>query len=219
MGLLHIWIEQQKQTLIYLFNKNMVDIFKDKAEGWDTPEKIEKTKEFARQISNSIFLYKNDNLAEVGAGTGLVGLNLVDMVNKIYMIDTSSSMLNILEKKLDSKTKDKVEIIECEFENTELKNLDGVVCYMSLHHIEDTRKFIKEVKKKTKENGFLAIGDLVKEDGSFHTNKDVPHRGFDLEELTKTLEEEGFIILRKKIYDTKNKNEKLYPIFIIIAQR
>lgn len=135
------------------------------------------------------------------------------------MIDNSPSMLNVLRQKIDSTNKDKVEIFEGEFKDSELKDLDGVICFMSLHHIEDTREFIREVKLKTKKDGFIAIGDLVEEDGSFHSGKKVPHNGFNLEKLSDLLKEEGFIILNEKVYDNKYKNEKNYPIFIIIAQR
>lgn len=197
----------------------MIDNFKDKAEAWDDPDKVEMTSKFSKQIKNSIFLYKKDRLAEVGAGTGLVGLSLVESVNKVYMVDNSPSMLSVLRQKLDQTNKDKVEIFEGEFKDSDLKDLDGVICFMSLHHIEDTREFIREVKLKTKKDGFIAIGDLVEEDGSFHQGVKVPHNGFNLEKLSDLLKEEGFIILNEKVYDNKYKNEKNYPIFIIIAQR
>ncbi|MDD2191980.1 MAG: class I SAM-dependent methyltransferase [Bacteroidales bacterium] len=197
----------------------MTDHFKDKANTWDNPEKVEMTEKFSRQLENSIFLYKKDRLAEVGAGTGLVGLSLVDKVNKVYMVDNSPSMLNILRGKLDETNKDKVEIFEGEFKDSDLKDLDGVICFMSLHHIEDTKEFIKEVKLKTKKDGFLAIGDLIEEDGSFHEGKNIPHQGFNIEKLRTLLMDEGYIILRETEYDNIYKNEKKYPIFIIIAQR
>lgn len=76
----------------------MIDNFQNKANTWDNPQKIRMTTKFSNELSESIFLYKEDNIAEVGAGTGLVGLSLVDKVNKIYMIDNSPSMLNVLEK-------------------------------------------------------------------------------------------------------------------------
>ncbi|MFA6368590.1 MAG: class I SAM-dependent methyltransferase [Bacteroidales bacterium] len=197
----------------------MIDNFQNKANTWDNPQKIRMTTKFSNELSESIFLYKEDNIAEVGAGTGLVGLSLVDKVNKIYMIDNSPSMLNVLREKLDSTNINKVEIVEGEFETTNLNHLDGVICYMSLHHIADTINFIREVKKRIKENGFFAIGDLIEEDGSFHGSKDILHLGFNLEKLSKLLEAEGFIILRETVYDYVSKNEKNYPIFIIIAQK
>ena len=34
----------------------MTDLFKDKANTWDNPEKVEMTEKFSRQLENSIFL-------------------------------------------------------------------------------------------------------------------------------------------------------------------
>lgn len=197
----------------------MEDNFKHKANSWDNPIQIEMTKKFARQISNSIFLYEKDTLAEVGCGTGLVGLELVKKVDKIYMIDNSPSMLKVLREKINESNRNKIEIIEGEFGDTAIKDLSGVICFMTLHHIEDISSFIDQVKERVKDNGFLAIGDLVEEDGSFHSGSIIPHFGFDVENLSKILEEKGFIILRKSIYDSVLKNDKNYPIFLIIAQK
>ncbi|MEA4966624.1 MAG: class I SAM-dependent methyltransferase [Bacteroidaceae bacterium] len=198
----------------------MIDQFQNKAKDWDNPMQIELTSKFVNQLRNSIFIYEQDIYAEVGCGTGLVGLSFAKDIKKTYMIDNSPSMLNVLKDKLvDSPIADKVEIIENEFEKISLKNLSGIINFLSLHHIEDISSYIKKVKDSLKDNGFFAIGDLVNEDGSFHTNNIVPHFGFDLKNLSNQLEEEGFIILRSTIYDKIYKNDKTYPLFILIAQK
>lgn len=198
----------------------MIDTFQHKAKNWDSPARIEMKNNFVNQLQNSIFLYKEDVLAEVGCGTGLVGLSFVESIKKIYMIDNSPSMLNVLKEKLNhNQIADKVEIIQNNFENTSLQNLNGVINFMSLHHIEDITTYIRRVKDSLKDNGFFAIGDLVKEDGSFHSNTIVPHFGFDVKELADKLTNEGFIVLSKSIYDNVVKNNKNYPLFLIIAQK
>lgn len=202
-----------------MIENKMTDNFELKAKTWDNPIQIKRTSNFVEQLCYGIFLYKDDNIAEVGCGTGLVGLQLSKLVDKIYMIDNSPSMLNVLREKINESNINNVEIIEGELENSNLNNLSGVVSFMTLHHIEDISSFINKVKEKLKDNGFLAIGDIVKEDGSFHMDVKVPHSGFDIEELSKTLEEKGFTILRKSIYDSMEKNNKDYPLFIIIAQK
>lgn len=198
----------------------MTDHFQNKAKDWDNPMQIEMTSKFVNQLRNSIFIYEKDIYAEVGCGTGLVGLSIAEEIGKIYMIDNSPSMLDVLKEKIENNPiADKVEIIENDFEKTDLKSLSGIINFMSLHHIEDISAYIKKVKESLKENGFFAIGDLVAEDGSFHSNNmSVPHFGFDVRELAEKLEKEGFIILRKTIYDKILKNGKTYPLFIIIAQ-
>lgn len=202
-----------------MIEDKMIDNFENKAKTWDNPIQIKRTSNFVEQLCYGTFLYKEDNIAEVGCGTGLVGLQLSKLVNKIYMIDNSPSMLNVLREKVNESNINNVEIIEGEFENSNLNNLSGVISFLTLHHIEDISSFIDKVKEKLKDNGFLAIGDIVKEDGSFHSDSRVPHSGFNIEELSKTLEEKGFTILRKSIYDSIEKNNKDYPLFIIIAQK
>lgn len=198
----------------------MIDNFEHKALNWDNPMQVEMTSRFVSKVKDSIFCYKQDVVAEVGCGTGLVGLSFLDIVQKIYMIDNSPSMLNVLREKLKTnQQKDKVEIIENEFENTNLRDLSGVINFMSLHHIENISAYFDKVKESLKSNGFLVIGDLISEDGSFHSNTAVPHFGFDIEQLAKTLEQKGFTILKKTIYDKIEKNDRTYPVFIIIAQK
>ncbi len=197
----------------------MIDNFEQKAKAWDNNSRIDIRNNFVEQLSYGIFIFKEDNIAEVGCGTGLVGLQLSKLVNKVYMIDNSPSMLNVLREKISESNINNVEIIEGEFEKSNLNNLSGVVSFMTLHHIEDISSFIDHVKAKLIVNGFIAIGDLVEEDGSFHSDVKVPHSGFNVEELSKILEEKGFIILKKSVYDKMEKNNKDYPLFIIIAQK
>lgn len=198
----------------------MQDNFETKAKTWDeNPLQVRITSNFVNQLYNSTFLYKSDKIAEVGCGTGLVGLNLAKYVNKIYMIDNSPSMLNVLREKIDNYSINNALVYEGEFEKSSIEDLSGVITFMSLHHIENTEEFVERAYNKLCDNGFLAIGDILSEDGSFHTNITVPHNGFDIDKLSKTIEENGFLILRKHIYDYIEKNEKKYPIFIIIAQK
>lgn len=202
-----------------MIENKMKDNFELKAKTWDNQTQIKRTSNFVDQLCYGTFLFKEDNIAEVGCGTGLVGLKLSKLVNKIYMIDNSPSMLNVLREKIKETNINNVEVIEGEFENSNLNNLSGLISFMTLHHIEDISYFIDKVKEKLIPNGFIAIGDIVQEDGSFHSDVKVPHLGFNVEELSKTLEEKGFTILRKSVYDSIEKNNKDYPLFIIIAQK
>lgn len=197
----------------------MIDNFEQKARTWDKNSRIDIRNNFVKQLNDGIFFFKEDNIAEVGCGTGLVGLQLSKLVNKIYMIDNSPSMLNVLREKISESKINNVEIIEGKLENSNINNLSGVVSFLTLHHIEDVSSFIDNIKEKLIVNGFIAIGDVVEEDGSFHSDVKVPHSGFNVEALSKTFEEKGFTILKKSVYDSMEKNNKDYPLFIIIAQK
>ena len=72
--------------------------------------------------------------------------------------------------------------------------------------------------------GILAIADLYKEDGSFHDGDMNVHRGFDPEELTAMLHQQGFheikiapcFVIRKEIPTAEIKE---YPVFLLTANR
>ncbi|MBP1629935.1 MAG: Methyltransferase type 11 [Bacteroidetes bacterium] len=197
----------------------MSDNFEQKAKTWDNPMQVELTKRFVERICESIFLYKEDKIAEIGCGTGLVGLQIAPIVEELYMIDNSPSMLNVLREKLSNSNLTNVQIVESEFEETNLNDLSGVISFLTLHHIDYVPEFIDVMKDKLKDNGFIAIGDLISEDGSFHGETKVPYNGFDIEILSTILEQKGFVILRESIYDIIEKNDKKYPVFLIIAQK
>ena len=62
--------------------------------------------------------------------------------------------------------------------------------------------FAKKAYKTLTNDGYLAINDLDKEDGSFHkkhNNNGVFHFGFDKDELEKILIDNGFKIVDYKI--------------------
>ncbi|PKP37323.1 MAG: class I SAM-dependent methyltransferase, partial [Bacteroidetes bacterium HGW-Bacteroidetes-15] len=73
--------------------------------------------------------------------------------------------------------------------------------------------------------GYLCIADLVKEDGSFHSNLDNfrDHNGFDRKELSEILTQNGFNVEYYNIcYEIEKSigNEiKKYPLFLIICKK
>ena len=72
-------------------------------------------------------------------------------------------------------------------------------------------------------NGVLAIADLVKEDGAFHSdNSGVFHFGFNPDEFADILKNIGFHSISYKIIHTINKElsnnkYKKFPVFLIKA--
>jgi len=74
-----------------------------------------------------------------------------------------------------------------------------------------------------KQDGYLCLSDLVKEDGSFHGPGEDVHHGFDRKELTGILQANGFSMdyysecytIEKEAGDTI----KRYPIFLMIGRK
>ncbi|MFW5841541.1 MAG: class I SAM-dependent methyltransferase, partial [Planctomycetota bacterium] len=72
--------------------------------------------------------------------------------------------------------------------------------------------------------GWLAVADLVAEDGSFHADQVVPHHGFDPELLVGLLAEAGMKNVSARIVHeiVKPGGEGLpraYPVFLITGQK
>lgn len=60
------------------------------------------------------------------------------------------------------------------------ERFDGIISAMALHHIKDTQHLLRTFTSHLHPGGFIALADLDREDGSFHThgNEGVFH--FDL---------------------------------------
>jgi predicted methyltransferase len=96
---------------------------------------------------------------------------------------------------------------------------------MTMHHIADIPAILKQIHSFLKPGGYLAIGDLAKEDGSFHgDNKGVCHFGFDSEKISEIVEDAGFRVQTVQtvhtIKKTVSQNEtRDYPVFLLVAQK
>jgi hypothetical protein len=73
--------------------------------------------------------------------------------------------------------------------------------------------------------GYICIGDLITEDGSFH-HKDPEfdgHKGFDPDDIKKQLIKNGFTIETETIFSVIEKEHNLvmkkYPLFLIIGKK
>jgi ubiquinone/menaquinone biosynthesis C-methylase UbiE len=79
----------------------MTDYFADRAAQWDKPGKIEMAGNFVQVLLKYIEPQPGWKALEIGAGTGLVGLQLLPRVRSIVFEDTSGEMLNVLCSKID----------------------------------------------------------------------------------------------------------------------
>lgn len=199
----------------------MNDTFAAKAVDWDSPDKIDMTKKFVEELFSHITLLPTWKVLEIGAGTGLVGLQIEPLVGKIVFEDTSESMLKMLKQKLNKKNN--VEIVYGEIFDYKEQDIDLIFSSMAFHHIIDIEKTLQHLALITKAGAWVTIGDLVTEDGSFHHFEPIPHRGFDTALLSKQFVKAGFDVKSVKIYNTISKiiNSEVvnYDQFILIAKR
>jgi len=101
---------------------------------------------------------------------------------------------------------------------------DGIISSMTLHHIEDIPGLFKRFYNLLRPGGFIALGDLVKEDGSFHAdNTGVMHFGFEKEDILTWLSDAGFFQSGYEIVHEFERNSEVgvakYPIFLLTGKR
>jgi ubiquinone/menaquinone biosynthesis C-methylase UbiE len=198
------------------------DNFADRAAVWDDPGKIEMATKFVNALLTQVEFKNEWKGLEIGAGTGLVGLQIFPKISSLLCVDTSESMLNVLREK--TKDEKDISIIHGEIFEYDVQDIDLVFSSMSFHHIEDIPRTLKHLFSITKNGAKLVIGDLRTEDGSFHRFNPIPHKGFDTDELTKWVENAGFKVTTVETYNVL-RSEKIpgkiseFEQFILVAEK
>lgn len=200
----------------------MKDDFAHRAAEWDSPEKTKMTEIFVAEMLQLVDLQKNWKALEIGAGTGLVGMQLLSKVGSMVFEDTSAAMLEVLKEKLSAGSP--VEIVHGEVFDYEKQDIDLVFSCMAFHHIPDIDRTLKHLAAITNPNATVVVGDLLSEDGSFHRFEPIPHLGFDLQWLTEQFKSAGFSVLTAEPYHMlrRERTEGVitdYLQFILVAQK
>ncbi|HHH72673.1 MAG TPA: class I SAM-dependent methyltransferase [Sulfuricurvum sp.] len=193
--------------------------FDTAAADWD---KGDLRQHIARNVAETILKHipLNDSmdLLDFGAGTGLLTYNILPHVRSVTAVDTSPKMLEMLQSK--STPEHQVKTACCDITQMPLsETFDGIISSMAMHHVEDTSAFLQTLYDHLNPGGFIAIADLDKEDGNFHShgNDGVFHFGFERETLTKLAEQEGFTAISFCTALTIEKPDRPYPVFLFTA--
>ncbi len=199
------------------------------AKDWDVnPKMIERANILANQLKE-YFNFDNNTMTafEFGSGTGLLSYHLRDSFKSITLADSSEGMVNVLKAKIANENITNLHpvLIDMPKNNLSIDKIDFVFTFMALHHVIEIDKLLKNFNSMLNDNGYICIGDLVSEDGSFHSH-DLSfdgHNGFDKEELTTLLAHNGFVVEHYKVfYEIEKEHEsqiKKYPLFLIIAKK
>ena len=202
--------------------------FDTQAKDWDNdPTKTERAKIFAKEITNFIKPNITWNAMEFGSGTGLLSYELKDDFEEITLVDNSEGMINVLNEKIENCgiTNFKPLLLDLLEDNLNIGKFNVIFTLMTLHHIIDLNKILSIFHSLLKNDGYLCIADLVKEDGTFHINHPDfdGHNGFDKNELSHFLIQNGFSVEYYNICFEINKElentTKTYPLFLMICKK
>ncbi len=193
---------------------------------WDeNPVRMELTRNIAKGIIENLPLKSDMKVLDFGCGTGLLSFFILPYVKEVVGVDNSTKMVEVFNKKAEDNNIENAKAYKIDLENESLNDdFDLIISSMVFHHIEDIEKILKSLYSHLKNGGYIAIADLVKEDGTFHDdNEGVVHFGFDVEELKSLFEKVGFKNVKSYVVHTVKKQrengEREYPIFLIVGNK
>jgi ubiquinone/menaquinone biosynthesis C-methylase UbiE len=174
------------------------NVFEQMASRYDTVERIELAKVIVEEVKTGLQNSQSKSLLDYGSGTGLVSLELTNMVDSLLLVDSSKQMLEVAEAKINHKGISNAKVLFSDFtqEIPELK-ADIVLMSLVLLHIPHTDKILQELFNILNDGGKLIIIDFDKNEKISHPKV---HNGFSHEELKKQLSSVGFKSIEMKTF-------------------
>lgn len=197
------------------------DYFAHKAGAYDRNcSRVDNVANIADAILNTISLDRSQHILDFGSGTGLLLERIAPHVGRITAVDVSPAMNRQLQAK-QALLGCPLEIVEVDLTRRLIDGpFDGVMSSMTLHHIQDIAAMLGIFHSLLKPGGFLALADLDREDGSFHSeDTGVYHHGFDRDLLAQIATLAGFQSVRLASASVVRKPQGDFPVFLLTARR
>lgn len=166
------------------------NVFEEMAKRYDSEERIEMANVIAKEVRKELQDSENKSLIDYGSGTGLVSLQLTDLVTSILLVDSSEQMLEIAEHKINHEEINNAKVLHADFtEETPKIKADIIFMSLVLLHVPNTQQLLEELFNILNEDGKLIIVDFDKNDKVNHPKI---HNGFSHKNLKQTLFDIGF---------------------------
>ena len=198
--------------------------FDKAAKKWDKNEmRVKLASAIADAIISRVHIDGNTWVADYGAGTGLVSLKIAGIAKHVTSFDSSSGMIDVLQEKIREQhitnlSADVFDVTDSVYKPS--VRFDIVTSAMVLHHISKVNMAASGFFRMLKQGGYIAIADLMPEDGSFHeSHEGIANFGFSEKALKRIFTRAGFVYLTyEKIYEME-KNGKKYGIFLLVGEK
>ncbi len=200
--------------------------FDEKANDWDKNKThIERAREIANQLLETIPFRPGMKAMEFGAGTALLSFMLQDLFSAVTLVDNSGEMIRICNEKIELSKLDHIKAVKIDLETESFEEtFDLIYSQMAFHHLTEAGKMVQTLHDMLSESGILAVADLYTEDGTFHDAGFTGYKGFDPEWLSSGMNQAGFknvtyntcFIQKKEVPGGKPKE---YPVFLMIAYK
>jgi ubiquinone/menaquinone biosynthesis C-methylase UbiE len=206
------------------------EIFDKAATDWDKNcQRLKLAKRVAAAIRNAVPLTGDMCALEIGCGTGLITTELAPHLQSIVATDTSGGMLQVLQEKINCQSLANIETLQVDLSKDDHllagRSFNLIYSSMTLHHIKDNAAVLQQCRQLLAPDGFLAMADLEKEDGTFHGDMaGVEHLGFDPRQLAELATACGFAqvsIARVHVITKANTQGQVrdYPVFLLTAAK
>jgi ubiquinone/menaquinone biosynthesis C-methylase UbiE len=174
------------------------NVFEEMAKRYDTEERMALANVIVKEVRAELRDCKSKSLIDYGSGTGLVSLELTDLVESVLLVDSSRQMLEVAEAKISNRGISNSKVLYADFtqENAELK-ADIILLSLVLLHIPDTNKILQELFNSLNDGGKLLIVDFDKNEKINHPKV---HNGFSHEDLKQKLSQVGFHSIEMKTF-------------------
>ena len=199
--------------------------FDDKAAEWDTPERRDRAHQLADTIREHVPLTEDMRAIDIGAGTGLLGLDLLADIGSVVLADPSEGMIEVARHKIEAEGIVDAAAEVFDFPSQSVPRgapFDLAVSLLALHHVEDTQATLTSIAAALVPGGWIGLIDLDEEDGSFHDpdQPGVHHHGFDGGALVATAMAAGFLDPRRHIvHELEKEDGRRYPLFLLTARK
>ncbi len=197
-----------------------MNTFDARAREWDRdPAKVERARSVAACLRREIALTPSMAALEYGCGTGLLSFFLQPHLGAITLADSSAGMLEVLAGKIAAARVKNMNPLRLDLSVDPLPDgrFDIVYNLMVLHHIPDTAQILERFFALLNPGGWLAIADLDKEDGSFHTTAFDGHKGFERHRMRRLLKQAGFSKIHFTTCYEHVRDGLRYPLFLAVA--
>ncbi len=173
--------------------------FDNMASAYDTLERVNIANISTVAVKDVLCNKSYKTALDFGCGTGLVGINLIKDFEKIFFLDTSLNMLQVVDEKIRLLNIDSAETLYLNLEENDTFELDIKVdcifmCQVLLH-INDYMPVLKKLSKLLNSMGSLIIVDFDKNPDIV---SDLVHNGFNQTELAKEIKSLGFSSVESK---------------------
>lgn len=166
------------------------NVFNQLASKYDTNERIALSKIILSAIRPEIETKKNQTLLDYGSGTGLIGLELSSLVDRLFLMDSSESMLEVVREKITRNKIQNAEVIYGDFSKSDFDlRADSIIASLVLLHVPVLDTLLSHIHSVLNKNGKLIVVDFDKNERVYHP---AVHNGFEHGDLRSMLIQAGF---------------------------